>query len=232
MSFPTKPDYSGLGSNAGLSLKNSSLNKSATTAEAHDEIGDTVAMEVLGEQAAPSVTYEIIADIVMSFIKLGAITTVDGKSFALTSVSWNTAPGAVTELQCSCAQVETGATTATSTTITLPAFALKRWHDAQILDSAFTLTGTGCHVNGCNYTATADLSIATVNGEIVAHDIQNGRVEVAVTIVQTGTAAPEITAGTGWEIVSPLTVDNPDADFPTWTATLRKNLTSVHPSAT
>ena len=147
-------------------------------------------------------------------------------------MSWNTAPGAVAELQCSGAQVETGATTANSTTITLPAFALKKWHDAQILDSAFSLTGTGCHVNGCSYTATADLTPQTVDGEIVAHDIQNGRVEVAVTIVQTGSTAPTISAGTGWAIVSPLTVDNPDADFPTWTATLRKNLTSVHPSAT
>lgn len=232
MSFPSKPDYFGLGSNASLSLKNSSLNKSATTAEAHDEIGDTVAMEVFGEQSAPSVTYEVIADITMSAIKLGAVTTVDSKPFVLTSVSWNTAPGAVAELQCSGAQVEAGATTATSTTITLPAFALKKWHDAQILDSAFTLTGTGCYVNGCNYTATADLSTATVDGEIVAHDIQNGRVEVAVSIVQSDSTAPTVTAGTGWEIVSPLTVDNPDADFPTWTATLRKNLTSVHPSAT
>ena len=118
------------------------------------------------------------------------------------------------------------------TTIELPSVSLKKWHDAQILDSAFTLTGTGCYVNGCNYTATADLSTATVDGTIVAHDIQNGRVEVAVSIVQSGSTEPTVTAGTGWEIVSPLTVDNPDSDFPTWTATLRKNLTSVHPSAT
>lgn len=70
-----------------------------------------------------------------------------------------------------------------------------------------------------------------MDGEIVAHDIQNGRIEVSVTIVQTGSTAPTLAAGTGWEIVSPLTVDNPDEDYPTWTATLRKNLTSEHPSA-
>ena len=231
MAFSIKPDYFGLGANAALSLKNSTLNKSASTAEAQNEIGDTVAMEVFGEQSAPSVTYELIADLLLSAIKLGAVTTVDSKPFVLASVSWNTAPGSVTELQCSGEQVEAGATTANSTTITLPALSLKKWHDAQILGEAFTLTGTGCYVNACNYTATADVSKATVDGEIVAHDIQNGRIEVSVTIVQTGSTAPTLAAGTGWEIVSPLTVDNPDEDYPTWTATLRKNLTSEHPSA-
>lgn len=231
MAFPTKPDYFGLGANAALSLKNSTLNKSASTAEAQNEIGDTVAMEVFGEQSAPSVTYELIADLLLSAIKLGAVTTVDSKPFVLASVSWNTAPGTVPELQCSGEQVETGATTANSTTIALPELSLKRWHDAQILGEAFALTGAGCYVNGCNYTASADVSKATVDGEIVAHDIQNGRIEVSVTIVQTGSTAPTLTAGTGWEIVSPLTVDNPDEDFPTWTATLRMNLTSAHPGA-
>ena len=231
MSFPTKPDYFGLGANAALALKNSSRNKSASTAEAQNEIGDTVAMEVFGEQSAPSVTYELIADLQLSTIKLGAVTTVDSKPFVLTSVSWNTAPGTVPELQCGGEQVEANATTANSTTIALPGLSLKRWHDAQILGKAFALTGDGCYVNGCNYTASADVSKATVDGEILAHDIQNGRIEVSVTIVQTGDVAPTIAAGTEWEIVSPLTVDNPDEDYPTWTATLRMNLTSAHPEA-
>ena len=233
MAFIAKPDYFGLATSisGSLTLKSSTLNKSASVAEATDEKGDVVADEVFGEQAAPSVVYELKADLDLDDIKLGAITTVDSKPYALTSVSFNTAPGGVPEIQCSGEQVETGATTANSTTIELPEITLLKWHDAQILGSAFALSGTGCYLNGCNYSAKCDLTKATVDGNCVAHDVQNGRIEVQVTVVQTGSTSPTITAASGWEVTSPLTTDNPDEDYPTWTATLTKYLTSTHPSA-
>ena len=234
MAFIAKPDYFGLSTaddtKDSLSLKSSSLNKSASVAEATDEKGDVVAEEVFGEQSAPSVTYELKDDLDLSDILLGAVKTVDGKPYALSSVSFNTAPAGVPEVQCSGEQVETDATTENSTTIELPELSLKKWHDAQILGSAFTLGGTGCYLNGCNYTARCDVTKATVDGTIVAHDVQNGRIEVQATIVQTGSTAPTVTAGQGWVITSPLTTDNPDEDYPTWTVTLTKYLTSEHPS--
>ena len=231
MAFIAKPDYFGLGSNAALTLKSSTENNGASVAEAQNEVGDVIAQEVFGEQASPSVTYELKADLALSGVKLGSITTIDGKAYALTGFTCNTAPATVPEIQCSGEQVEDGATTANSTTIALPALTLKKWHDAQILGEAFTLGGQGCYLNGCNYSVSADLTKANVDGLCVAHDIQNGRIEVQVTIVQSGNVHPTLTAGQGWVITSPLSTDNPDEDYPTWTATLVKTLTSAHPSS-
>ena len=170
MAFIAKPDYFGLATSqsGSLSLKSSSLNKSASVAEATDEKGDVVAEEVFGEQASPSVTYELKADLALSGIKLGAVTTVDSKPYVLLSIGFNTAPAGVPEVQCSGEMVETGATTANSTTISLPSLTLQKWHDAQILGLAFTLSGTGCYLNGCNYSAKCDVTKATVDGTIVA----------------------------------------------------------------
>ena len=233
MAFISKPDYFGLATSisGSLTLKASSLNKTASVAEAKDDKGDVVAEEVFGEVSAPSVTYELKADLDLDDITLGAITTVDGTPYVLSSVSFNTAPATVPEIQCSGEQVETGATTANSTTIELPEVTLAKWHDAQILGSAFTLGGTGCYLNGCNYTVRCDVTKATVNGVIVAHDVQNGRIEVAVTIVQSSSTAPTVTAAAGWVVTAPLTTDNPDEDYPSWTCTVTKYLESAHPSA-
>lgn len=233
MAFISKPDYFGLATSVStsLTLKSSTLNKTASVAEATDEKGDVVAEEVFGDVASPSVTYELKADLDLDDITLGSITTVDSKPYVLSSVSFSTAPATVPEVQCSGEQVEAGATTANSTTIELPSISLKKWHDAQILGEAFSLSGTGCYLNGCNYTVSCDVTKATVDGVIVAHDVENGRIEVQVTIVQSGSTAPTVTAASGWVVTSPLTTDNPDEDYPSWTCTVTKYLTSVHPSA-
>ena len=42
--------------------------------------------------------------------------------------------------------------------------------------------------------------------------------------VQTGSAEPTVEPGDGWYLSSPLACTNPDADYPTWAATLTKYL--------
>ncbi len=237
MSFPAKTDYFGLATSlsSSLTLKNSSLNDSANVVEAQDEKGDVVAHEVLDPAASPSVTYEVKDDVDLDDITLGAITTIGtgaaARAFAIESVSVNTAPATVPELTVSGQEVEAGATTATSTTIELPEVSLLRWHDAQIIGEAFALSGTGCYLQSCNYTVRGDISKATVNGKCVAHDIQNGRIECQATIVKSSTTVPTVTPATGWVITSPLTIDEQDEQYPTYTVTLTKYLTSEHPAS-
>lgn len=236
MAFPAKTDYFGLATSlsSSLSLKNSSLNDSTNVVEAQDEKGDVVAEEVLDPVASPSVTYEVKDDVDLDDITLGAVHTIgtgaSARAFAIESVSFNTAPATVPELTVSGQEVESGATTANSTTIELPSVTLKKWHDAQIIGSAFELSGTGCYLQGCNYTVRGDISKATVNGKCVAHDIQNGRIECQATIAKTGTTAPTVTPATGWIVTSPLTIDEPDENYPTYTVTFTKYLTSEHPA--
>lgn len=84
--------------------------------------------------------------------------------------------------------------------------------------------GTGCYLQQANYTAGGTISRATKNGETISFDVVDGKLEVQVTILQTGATAPTITAGTNWTVTAPLTSSNPDADYPTWTCTLSRYL--------
>ena len=107
---------------------------------------------------------------------------------------------------------------------------MKLCHHAQILWSAFTLGGEGCYLQSANYTAGGTISRATKNGETVAYDVTDGKLEAQITIQQTGSAAPTVTKGTGWEITAPLSCSSPDADYPTWSCTLSRYL--EHDTAT
>ena len=74
------------------------------------------------------------------------------------------------------------------------------------------------------------ISRGTVAGETVSHDVSGGVMRAKVTIDQTEDTEPTLTAGENWEISQPLTCDNPDEDYPVWTAELVKFLTSTEPA--
>lgn len=52
----------------------------------------------------------------------------------------------------------------------------------------------------------------------------DGKLEVQVTIIQTGNTSPTVTAGTNWTITAPLNCSNPDADYPSYSCTLSRYL--------
>ena len=58
----------------------------------------------------------------------------------------------------------------------------------------------------------------------MSFDVVDGKLEVQITIQQTSSTAPTLTAGTDWTITAPLTCSSPDADYPSWTATLSRYL--------
>lgn len=89
---------------------------------------------------------------------------------------------------------------------------------------AFAYTGTGCFLTEASYTVQATIGKATVDGDPVASDVTEGMIEASVTITQTGSTEPTLSAGTDWQITSPLACTNPDANYPTWAATLTKYL--------
>jgi len=233
MAFKTKTDYFGLAGTTGVEIVADNENKSAQTAEAMGSDGSVVASEVFGEQIAPSCDYKISAAVTVQADtwKLGAVTTTGGKTVALNNISISTSAGSETTMSASGEQVADGATPAACQSLyPLPALNLPPCHRAKILFGAFELSGTGCHLSSANYTASCDITKATKEGNPIAHDVSNGRIECQVEIVQTGSDAPTIAPGTGWKVASPLTITNPDADYPTYAATLVKYL--AKPSAT
>lgn len=226
MSFKAKTDFFGLAGN-GLVITESNENKSASTAEGHNEKGDIVAFEVFGETMSPQCTYVLSANSQLSSMQCGTVINGTGDyssyKFTLGSLTINTSAGSPPSIQASGEQVPNDSHT--DCTYTFPSATLKMCHHAQILWDAFTLGGTGCYLQQANYTAGGTISRATKNGETVSYDVTDGKLEVQLTITQTGDTKPTVTAGTDWTITAPLNCSNPDADYPSWSCTLSRYLT-------
>ena len=152
------------------------------------------------------------------------MTTIGGKKIMLGSVSIGTTAGGEPTFTASGEEVELSAANNTCTyTVNLAGLTPKR--HAQILLSAFESIGSGgCFLQEASYNIQANIGKATVNGEPVASDVTEGMIEASITITQTGSSEPTLTACGDWQITSPLACTNPDANYPTWTATLTKYL--------
>ena len=228
MSFRTKHDFFGLTSTAGVVITESNENKTASTAEGHNEKGDVVAFEVFGETMSPQCSYVLSADASLASMKCGTVIagTGDyaGKKFTLGNVTINTSAGSPPTIQASGEEIPSTATTS-DCTYTFPASTLKACHHAQILWGAFTLGGDGNYLQQANYTAGGTISRATKDGKTVSFDVVDGKLEASLTIIQTGDTAPTVTAGTDWTSTAPLNCSNPDADYPSWSCTLSRYLT-------
>jgi hypothetical protein len=224
MSFKSKQDYYGLSAKAAnLVLTSTTENRSASVAEAKGENGFTVATQMYGEKSAPSCEYAVKGDVALSDVKIGTVTTIDSRSFVLASLSVSTSAGAAPTVSASGQQVEDGATAAC--TCTLPAISVEGLHHAQNF-GAFAISGAGAHLTQSSLTVTGTVSTAEKDGETIAHDVTDVRLEVSGTIqVSDSTyAAPAVTLSDGWVLTAPLSETNPDGDFPTYTFTATKFL--------
>ena len=235
MAFNTVQDYHGLADGTTLACKASNDNASAQVVDAPmNDKGDVPAQEVLATLLSPSNDYELLAawargaENTPNPVKLGGLTTVGSKAFILTQLQINTGGGTPPAISASGVQVKGGASE--GDVYEIPAFSVAFVHRALVLWGAFTLGGTGCHLTTANYTASVQPSRGTVNGNVVSHDVENGRIVVNITISQVGDTEPTLAAGTGWKITSPLTKSKGDAQYPTWTASLTMLLTKKVPA--
>lgn len=210
-----------------LKLKSSTEGKTAQNKEHKDARGDIIANDIYGAAAAPSCAFEVIASADLTLL-LGAVNTEASVVYMLTGGSISTKFGTPCAVSLKGISLQSGATV--SSTITTGAIALSKLDKAVALAGCATLSGEGCELNECSLEISAEPSLHKVAGEIVAHDIAGGKMVAKLTIIQTGSTAPTLTAGTDWEPTGPLTSDNPDEDVPTWTAEFTKYLRSVEPA--
>jgi len=232
MSWESKTDYCGLAINGKLIVKSSNENRSGQYLEKTGANGAICATKAFGTaNASPSNEYAVIDDISFTAgqISLGAVTTQNQKKYMLQSVSVSTGSATEPTFSATCVQVEDGATTGNR--FQVPAFDLSADDIAQILFAAFTLGGSGCELTQCNAEISCTVGLHTVNGDPKASDPHTAHLQVTATILQADTAAPTVTPGSGWDVSSPLSCDDPDADLPTWSVTLTKPLTKTAGSA-
>lgn len=233
--FIEKKDYFGIADGTRLVCSTSDEGKSNELAETTGQDGSYVAYNVYGEKIAPSNEYVMKAvTIEMSDgdIALGQIELMDDEktSICLNNFAINTAAGAAPTFSASGEQVEDNSTGVCQ--YSLPTFSVDKKHHAQILFGAFsynkTVSGgtasTGVHLKSASYTASGSITKGEKEGVCLTHDIVEGKIECSVEFVQVGNVEPTITPGTGWDVTSVLTCSNPDADWPSWSATLTKYL--------
>jgi hypothetical protein len=217
MAFLEKEDYAGLQGEA-LDVKSVTVGTAAGLNETPNGKGEIVDSHTFGETDSPSLTYVIKADWDLSQIKIGQVAEVDGKKFALASISVNTSVGEP-QISASAVQVEDTATVGGGEW-TLPQWTVTPLHEVQNLGEAFTIVGDGNYEQSANYTFGATVSPHTKDGLPVAHGSSLGKVTCVLTIAQIGEAKPTVTPGEGWKITSPLSLTNNDSSEPEWTITL------------
>ena len=230
-SFTDKKDYFGLTANsAPLEIIDDDDGASNEYNDYKAQDGSFIDNIVYGEKQEPSNGLELTGDwaIEADTIKLGGVTTVDSKKFALGELSIETTAGELPKISASGKQVPSDA--ATTRYYAIPAETVKNDETAQILWGAFALAGTNCHLQSAKYKVSAELPTADKNGFPIAFGVSQGVIECEVEIVQCGSTAPTLTAGENWHVSSKLKCSNPDSDCPTWSATLRRFLTKTVPT--
>ena len=221
MAFLTKVDPFGIASST-LAVKSTSDGNSGSVAEATDENGTIVAQESYGNRMSPSAEYALKKETTFDEIVLGGVSTYKTKRVVLTQLTINTSAGGEPTISASGEEIETSADGTCPASYTIPEFTLGVCHHAKILFSAFSISGTGCYLNSANYTAQCENGTAMIEGAVVAHGVYGAYLEVTAEIISTSGTVPTVTPGTGWVVSSPLAETNPDAEYPTYSITLRK----------
>lgn len=184
---------------------------------------------------APSCNYVFATDATISSIHIGAASAgEEGKFFTTNQLTINTGAGTAPTMSASGQEVPSQ--DHTDCYYEGPSGDIKMCHHAQLLfglNSNVTMP-TGCYLTTANYTIGGSLTTATKDGKVVSYDISDGKVTASLTFVSIdGTTKPTISAGTlptDWTISSPLTLSEPDADYPTYTCEISKCL--VHHKGT
>ena len=198
MSRGVTTDYFGrAGDN--LSLAGSQPNNVLSVEKGTDERDDIEQIETYGALSNPSVDYSVKGNVALEVFVLGAL----AEGYFLTGFTVNTSAGAQPKMTVNGGNAPEGDTE--GYTYVPPAYALTKDWAAQILFSAFTLTGAGCHVKSCSAKAAATFGRG-VDGldEPNCTNLSGASLEVTAEIEQLGAIAPEIAPAEGWKITSPF----------------------------
>ena len=235
MSFKSKIDFCGLANGTTILLKSHNEGRSSSVVTCENDEGDTVDATVVGHVMDPSNDYALKADLTNFDIVLGGVNTVnlgtteapDNHYFALKSVTIGTSNSGDVALA---AQSEEVASATPTRTYTVRIASLKCRCKAQIINSLFSLSGTGAHLQSANYTIGANITHTTVDGERVTSDIYGASISVAISAKQAGSVKPTITPGSATDVVTIVAGDpsesRPDSDYASVSATVTRYLTA------
>jgi len=207
-------------------VKSSNLNKSASAAECPDSQGDITHRDAYGEKIAPTAEYELGATDVTSLPPLGTVVSVGTAKVAIASIAIKTTKGAPVTATVTGVQVQAAATT--KRTYACGTVNIAARHKAQDI---LGLLGQTCPATLTDATVTfsADVTVAEPQGDIVNHDVSNGKVVASFTHTSgdgAAIAAPTVT-GNDAVVSQPVTTTSPENDYVTTEYGVTKSLTGT-----
>lgn len=234
MALMPKTDPFGI-ADSNIVVSDTAENASISSAEARGEDGFVVAVEGFGERKNPTVNYIVVGDTSSKEIVLGEAVAISGETenkMIPVSVSVSTSAGSAPTISVTGQSVPSAAVLSNGCKCTVALDSLSALHHAQLLGGV-TFTGTGAHLTDATWSAECEISNAEVDGVVKAFDITGGKETVTATIQVSGSSygAPTVTLPTGWAYTSPLSLTNPNGDFPTYTFTAEHPLAADAQSA-
>lgn len=204
-------------------VRSSNENRSGSTAECPDSLGDITHRDSYADRIAPSAEYVLEKD-TNGIPDLGTVVTIGSKKVAINSITVRTVRGTAPAATVSGVQVSDGATT--KRTYGCGAIALSARHKAQDILGWLGLTPPTT-LTEATFTFSCDITLADPKGAIANFDVSNGRVVAAYTHTTgdgTTVSAPSVTGDT--RVVSaPVSKDSPENDYTTTTYSVTDSLT-------
>lgn len=221
--FNAATDIFSMGADWGVRSANE--NRSGSTAECPNSLGDITHRDQYADRVAPSAEYVLEAD-VDELPDLGTVVTIGNNKVAINSITVKTSKGAAPTASVSGVQVSSDATT--KRTYSCGEIALSARHRAQdILGLLGSSTPTT--LTEATFTFTCDITLADPKGSIANFDVSNGKVVASYTHTTgdgTTVSAPSVTGNT--KVVSaPVSKDSPENDYTTTTYAVTDTLTGT-----
>lgn len=219
--FNAATDIFSMGDDWGVRSANE--NRSGSTAECPNSLGDIAYRDQYADRVAPSAEYVLEAD-VDELPDLGTVVTIGSHKVAINSIVIKTAKGAAPTASVSGVQVNDDATT--KRTYSCGTIALSARHRAQDILGLFGQTVPQT-ITEATYTFTCDITLADPKGTIENFDVSNGKVVASFTHTTgdgTTAAAPSV-SGTTKVVSAPVTKDSPENDYTTTTYSITDSLT-------
>lgn len=221
--FNAATDIFSMGADWGVRSANE--NRSGSTAECPNSLGDITHRDQYADRVAPSAEY-VLEDDVDELPDLGTVVTIGNNKVAINSITIKTSKGAAPTASVSGVQVSSDATT--KRTYSCGEIALSARHRAQdILGLLGSSTPTT--LTEATFTFTCDITLADPKGSIANFDVSNGKVVASYTHTTgdgTTVSAPSVTGNT--KVVSaPVSKDSPENDYTTTTYAVTDTLTGT-----
>lgn len=224
--FNAATDIFSMGAN--WKVKTSSMNASVNTGECPNRYDDVTHRDQYGQKIAPTATYELAAA-VTSLPALGSIVTIDTKKVAIQRLAVRTAHGQFPTLEVTGVEVESGATA--KRTYACGTIALEPRRRAQDILGLLG-SSTPDTMTEANFTFEADVQPSEPKGEIVNHDVTNGRYEAEYTHTSGTGTPPSSPTVSGTQVVSaPISKTSPENDYTTFGYTIIDSLTGTDASS-